>query len=489
MDEVKTKVANTLKWNAVDKLLTQLLYAVTGIVLARVLSQADFGLVGAILVFQAFASLFVDSGFSSALIQKQHPTDEDYTTVFWFNLSTATAIYIVLFACAPLIAACYDGDQRIIPLSRVMFLTFILNASAIVQTNRLMKRMEVKMIAVSNSAGLVVSAVVGIAMALTGWGAWAIVWQSIVLAATKSAILWATSSWRPSWTFSWASLRSIFKVGAGVMGSSFLNTLFQNIYGFFIGARAGMVSMGYYYQADKWSKMGIMSLSQILTSSFLPVLSEYQKEPVRFAAVTSKMNRFTGYVLFPAVGMLIAMSHPVFHALFGSKWDASVTLFQLLLVRGIFTVLCSLYNNYILALGRSRLLVAAEVIRDVVALAAILITLPYIALSSPNDLTEGVRIFLWGQVAASAATWVVTLVITARLSRRHFGAYLYDLFPYLVETIVAMLPMLWLKEVIANPWLTLAAQGAVGLIIYVGINWLLRSRVQADAIAYFRRKL
>ena len=261
-----TRIANTLKWSAVDKVLTQLLYAVTGIVLAKVLTEADFGLVGAILVFQAFASLFVDSGFSFALIQKKRPTATDYTTVFWFNLSMAVLIYAVLFVCAPLIAQCYGGDQRIIPLSRVMFLTFILNASAIVQTNRLMKRMEVKMIAVSNSVGLIASAVVGISMALAGWGAWAIVWQSIVLAAVKSGVLWATSHWRPTLDFSMQSLRSIFAVGSGVMVSSFLNTLFQNIYGFFIGSKGGMVSMGYYYQADKWSKMGISSLSQILAA-------------------------------------------------------------------------------------------------------------------------------------------------------------------------------------------------------------------------------
>lgn len=485
---MKTRVARTIKWNMIDRVLTQLLYAVTGIVLANVLSKADFGLVGAILVFQAFASLFVDSGFSSALIQKKNPDDTDYSTVFWFNLGAATALYLILYACAPFIADCYKGDQRIIPLSRVMFLTFILNATAIVQTNRLMKRMEVKMIAVSNSVGLVASAVTGIYLALAGWGAWAIVWQSIVLAAVKSAILWATSSWRPLLCFSVSSLKSIFSIGSGAMISSFLNTIFQNIYGFFIGNRVGMVSMGYYHQADKWSKMGIMSLSQVLTSSFLPVLSQYQDSPSEFAAATSKMNRFTGYVLFPAVGVLIAISHPLFHALFGTKWDASIPLFQLLLVRGIFTVLQLLYNNYILALGRSRLLVYTEILRDGAALGAIFVTLPYIAVTSPGDPTEGLRIFLWGQVISSALTWALTLVFTARLSQRHIGAYLYDLFPYLAETIVIMIPLLWVKSVIGNPWLLMSVQLAAGMAAYIGINALLRSRVQSDALNYILKR-
>ena len=148
--DLKLRTARTLKWNVIDKISSQVLYAVTGIVLARVLTPEDFGLVGAVLVFQAFASLFVDSGFSAALIQRKSPTETDYTTVFWFNMGMAAVLYAILWLCAPFIADLFQGDMRIVPLARVMFLTFILNASAIVQTNRLMKRMDVRMVAVSN---------------------------------------------------------------------------------------------------------------------------------------------------------------------------------------------------------------------------------------------------------------------------------------------------------------------------------------------------
>ena len=197
-DNLKLRTARTLKWNVIDRVLSQVLYAVTGIVLARVLSQEDFGLVGATLIFQAFAALFVESGFSYALIQRKSPSQLDYSTVLWFNMGVAAIIYIILWFCAPLIAWCFQNDPRIIPLSRVIFLSFILNASAIVQTNRLMKKMEVKMIAISNSIGLIISGSLGIYLALTGYGAWAVVWQTVSLAAIKSGILWATSHWLPS---------------------------------------------------------------------------------------------------------------------------------------------------------------------------------------------------------------------------------------------------------------------------------------------------
>ena len=136
---LKSRTASTLKWNTVDRLASQLLYALTGVVLARILSPADFGLVGAVLVFQAFASLLVDSGFYSALLQRKAPTQTDYSTILWFNLAMAFGLYIILYASAPLIADCFGGDERIIPLSRVMFLGFILNASSIVQVNRAWK--------------------------------------------------------------------------------------------------------------------------------------------------------------------------------------------------------------------------------------------------------------------------------------------------------------------------------------------------------------
>ena len=292
-EPLKTLTARSVKWNLIDRLSSQVLYGVTGIILARLLSQEDFGLVGAIFVFQAFASLMVDSGFSYALIQRKHPTRLDYSTVLWFNMAVAVALYAVLFFCAPYIADCFQGDRRLVPLSRVMFLSFILNASAIVQTNRLMKRMDVRMVAVSNAAGLVAGAVVGITLAVAGMGAWAIVWQTLALNAVKSAVLWFTSGWLPLWRFSMQSLRSFFSVGSSMMASSFLNVLFQNIYTFFIGNRAGLVPLGYYTQADKWSKMGITSISQVLTSSFLPALSAVQDDDERFSRASQKMNRFT----------------------------------------------------------------------------------------------------------------------------------------------------------------------------------------------------
>lgn len=488
-DNLKLRTARTLKWNVIDRVSQQVLYAVTGIVLARMLSQADFGIVGAVLIFQAFASLLIDSGFSYALIQRKNPSQLDYSTVLWFNIGTAVMLYVVLWFAAPLIATWFQNDQRLIPLSRVMFLSFILNASAIVQTNKFVKSMNVRPVAVSNSFGLIMGAVTGIAMAVTGFGAWAIVWQTIVTAFVKSASLWLWSRWLPAAAFSWKSLRSFMSVGLGMMMTSFLNTLFLNIYSFLIGNRVGLAPLGYYTQSNKWSTMGISSLSQVLTSTSLPVLSEAQDDAVRFERCVRKFDRMTAYLLFPAMIGLCVIATPLFHALFGSKWDASILLFQILCVRGIFTVLISLYNNYMLALGHSRPIFRMEVLRDSAAIIALIITFPYMAESTPANPVWGLSVMLWGQLAASAIAWAGTLVCVVRYTPVRAAALIGDLAPYFALSLVMAGPA-WLSTyLIVNPFAALGAAIASGAGCYMALNHVLRGKVQREALAYLRGRM
>lgn len=472
----------------IDRVATQVLYAVTGIVLARMLSQDDFGLVGAVLVFQSFATLLVDSGFSYALIQRKRPTKLDYSTILWFNIAVSLILYAILYVSAPLIAMCFQNDARIIPLSRVLFISLILNALSIIQTNRLTKAMTVKMIAVANSISLIIGGVVGIVLAVLGFGAWAIVWQTIANSGIKTIVLWTSSNWRPLWKFSFKSLRSYFSIGSKMMVTSFLSIIFQNIYSFLIGNRVNLTALGYYTQSDKWSKMPVASLSQVLTSTFLPPLSAVQDDPMRFRAIMSKINRFTAYILFPALLGLAAMATPIFHTLFGTKWDPSIILFQLLLIRGIFLILSALYNNYILALGHGSTLVKLEVFRDVTVIVTLVATLPFIALSTPESPVEGIIILLWGQLAANIVLGIVTLAATIRLTGLPLMRFIKDNLPYLAQTMLIIPIMVAAGYAVESDWLTLVIEVVVALTLYLGINHLLGSKIQKEAIAAILRR-
>ena len=497
---LKLKTARSLKWNLIDRVSTQILYAITGIVLARELSQEDFGLVGAILVFQTFALLMVEGGLSYALIQRKDPTRLDYSSALWFNISMAAVIYAILFFAAPWISELFGADDRLVALSRVMFLTFIINASEIVQANRFIKQMNVRPIASANTASLTAGGIVGITLAVSGYGPWALVWQSITLSSVKAILLWAMSRWRPLLKFSGASIRSLFKVSAGMMFTSFLNTLFLNLYSFLIGNRVGLVALGYYTQGDKWSKVCIMSTGQVLSSSFLPVLSSVQDDNERFNRLTAKMNRLASYFVFPVFIGLIVEAPWIFNALFGNKWDGAVILFQLLLVRGIFWVFTNLYTHYLVALGHTGTIARLEIIRDAVAIVGLVATFPVMGLSTPDYPTLGVALMLLGQIAAAIIAWALTLVYVHRHEAARWSVLLGGYVPYLALSL-CLGSLMYIAGHYFMPslcqslgstltiWLTMVVTAVIGLGGYLAVNGICGSKIQSDAIAYVRGKL
>ena len=476
---LKHKTAGTLKWNTIDRVASQVLYGVVGIVLANVISQEDFGLVGALLVFQAFAIIFADSGFGAALLRQKHTSEQDYSTVFWFNLLVSVGIYFVLWFCAPLIADIFQKDRRLIPLSKVMFLTFVLNALAIVQTNRLMKMMDVKMIAVSNVIAQIVGGGLGIGLALGGWGAWALVWQSVCLAGIKTGILWIKGGWVPRYWIHKDSFKRIWRIGLSVFSSSMLNTLFLTVYSFVIGAFYSLRSLGVYTQADKWSKMGSASLSQIFTSSFVPLLARVQDNPVDFKRYMQRINRFTAFITFPVLAGLAITGESLFHTLFGNKWDSAIPLFQILCVRGILVVLVSLFGNYMLALGYGKRLFSIEIIKDVAIAIAILSTVWF----------ESVELLVWGQLWASIATFIIVLFMVAKATGYRLSGFANDFLTFAGITLLMCVGCWLLSQLQLSPVVLLLVQIVGGAIIFIGAMKLRKAPELPEAFAFIFGKL
>ncbi len=473
---LKQRTARTLKWNTIDRVSQQVALAVIGVVLANLLSREDYGLTGVIAMFQAFAIVFVDSGFGAALLQKKETDERDYSTVFWFNTAVAVGIYIVLWFAAPLIAD-FFRSERLVLLSRVMFLSFILNALGIVQTNRLMKQMEVRQIALSNLAGLAVSGAVGIWLAVTGWGVWALVWQTVSLAFVKTAWLWLAVRWRPVWVFSRESMRSIRRVGMGVFSSSLLNTFFLNLYTFVIG-RWSLGMLGVYTQADKWSKMGTASLSQIITATFVPLLSRFQDNAAEFVRYMRRVDRFAALTVVPLMAGLAMIATPLFHTLFGTKWDDAIPLFQILSLRGVFIIFISAYNNYLLAAGRAGSLVVVETVKDVTMLVALAVTI----------FIGTVEALVWGQMVASALTWVYVLLLTSRKTSCRVRYMLADMVPALSLSAVALAAGWGVSLVTDAAAVQLALRIAVAAVAYVALACALRLPEVADARAYLLKR-
>lgn len=475
---LKLLTARTLKWNAVDRLSSQVIYAAVGVVLANVLSKEDFGLVGVLLMFQAFATIFVDSGFGAALLQKREPTQRDYSTVLWFNIGVSLSVYIALWIAAPLIADIFH-DDRLRAMSKVMFLSFVVNALGIVQTNRLMKRMEVRAIALSNLVAMLLSGGLGIWMAMHGYGAWAMIWQTLSMAAAKTLLLWATGGWLPSAVFSMRSLREIRRVGTSVFTSALLNTASLQLYNFVVGAFYNLRLLGLYTQADKWSKMASASLSQILTSSFVPLLARVQDDEETFRRYAVRALRFTAFLAIPCMLGLAVTGRALFHFLFSTKWDEAIPLFQILALRGILVVHFSLYSNFLLAKGKARGLFAAELAKDLLTVGAILCTV----------WSGNLTILVWGQFVASLAT----LAVTAAICRRSLGAGLLRLtlptLPFAAAGVLMALVCMALTALTLPAGLMLLLQAGAGAAVYLLILLAARVPELPEALSYLRRRI
>lgn len=259
-----------------------------------------------------------------------------------------------------------------------------------------------------------------------------------------------------------------------MFSSSALNTLFLHVYSFIIGAFYSIRALGVYSQADKWSKMGTASLSQVLTSSFVPLLSRVQDSPVDFKRYVTKINRFTAFILFPAMLGLAAVGEPLFHTLFGNKWDSAIILFQILCIRGVFVVLVSLYGNYLLSAGYGKKLFFVEVVKDVAIVMAVLATVFFRSLEA----------LVWGQLVASVLTYAIIVRLTGRSIGYGVEGMMRDLLPFSVAGVVMGFISVCLSRIDAIPVVSLFLSVIGGAVVYIGIMIVGRFPELKEAAAY-----
>lgn len=474
---LKEKTVNALVWNTFDKTFSQIAYAIVGIILANTLFPEDFGLIGVITLFSAFLNIFIDSGFTVVLIQRKNITGRDYNTIFFFNLSAAIVLYLLLFFLAPLISVWF-GDAQLIPLSRTMFLTIIIQAFGLVQSSILMRNMQMKAFAISNIVPLLISGTIAVALALAGYGPWALVAQALALSATRSMLLWAQNSWRPHIQFDKISFLNLYSAGKNMFLTSFTGTLFQNLYPLIIGLWYSIRELGYYTQADRWSKMGYTALGQALGQSLLPALSSIQDDPERMRRVFGKTNRTAAYLSFPFFPVLIVVATPLFHVLFGTKWDASIPLFQLLLVKGIFFVFTSLMTNYLIARGETKTVFHFELMKNGVTLLAVFLT---VRISIPA--------LVAGQAVAGLVHYIIALIITSRATHYNIRQQLKDIFPYILIGGLVCFLLTLVPIITENPYWQLALQITTGVLVYTGVNKALHSTIQQDIFNTIANKI
>ena len=367
---LKQKAASGIVWTALHKYSTMFIQFVSGIILARLLTPYDYGCIGMLSIFMVLSESFIDGGFGSALIQKKQPTQEDYSTIFFWNLGMAIFIYVILFAAAPAIASFYN-----IPLLRevlrVQGIVLFIYAFNIVQRNQLRKNLNFKILSVVAITTSIISLSVTIIMAYTGFGVWALVAQHLITAAIPAIIFWFFIKWRPLWTFSWRSFKELFSFGFYMFLTHLINNFGNKIQGLLIGKVFSPVTMGYYSKAESTEKLASTNISNIMTHVTFPLYAEAQDNKLALSNMIKKLTMTLEYITFPLMFILLLCAKPFFVLLYSERWVQSVPYFQVLCFAGLAGCLQSVNLQAISAIGKSKVMFVWTVIKRSVGIGAI----------------------------------------------------------------------------------------------------------------------
>lgn len=362
-------------WRLMERVGAQLVTLGVSVVLARILSPEDYGTVALIMIVINILAVFVDSGFSSALIQKKNADDIDFSTVFYGQMMICIVIYILLFFCAPFISAFY-AKPELTPMIRVIGLTLIISGVKNVQTAYVSRNMIFKKFFFATLGGTIGAAGVGVGMALAGYGAWALVGQSLFNNLVDTIILWITVKWRPKRTFSFKRLKVLFSYGWKLLVSALIDTGYNNLWSLIIGKFYSSVDLAYFEQGGKWPHAIVVNINTSIDSVLFPSMSHEQEDRIRIKAMTRRAIKTSTYVMAPILMGLAFCGETIFKLILTEKWLPAVPFLVIFCITYMFYPVHTANLNAIKAMGRSDLFLKLEIIKKGIGIGLLIITVP-----------------------------------------------------------------------------------------------------------------
>ncbi len=422
---LKQKAVTGILWSFSDSFSTQLAQFLVGLILARILSPEEFGLVGMITVFLAISQSLADGGFGEALIRKKDATDEDFSTVFYFNLVASSAVFALFYLLAPVIASFY-GHQELVNISRVMGSIILINAICIAQRTQLTRQVDFRKQMKINLSAAIISGVIAIIMALNGFGVWSLVWRSVIRSVIQAVMLWTTNRWVPGKVFSRESFNSLFPFGSRLLVSGIIDTLYNNIYLLIIGKFFSAAQLGYYTRADQFSRLVSYNLTRAVQRVSYPVLSLVQDEDERLRGGYRKIITATMFITFFLMFGMAAVAEPLIITLIGRKWLPAVEYLRYLSIAASLYPLHALNMNILNVKGRSDLLLKLEVAKKILAVPVIV-----------AGILLGIRILLIGMIIHSVVSYFVNSYYSGRLISYPAMEQLADVIPSFLAALLA----------------------------------------------------
>ena len=451
----KDQVISNLTWRFLERCGAQMVSFIVSIVLARILMPEQYGRVALITVFISILNVFVDSGFGNALIQKKDADNKDFSTVFFFNFTFCLLMYVGVCICAPLIADFYN-DEGLIPLIRVLSLTIVISGVKNIQQVYVMKHLIFKKFFYSTLFGTILSAFVGIGMAMCGYGVWALVFQHLTNTFVDMCVLWITVKWRPEFYFSFKRLKVMFMYGYKLLLSSLMNNLYTNFRQLIIGKFYSSADLAFYNKGKQFPYLIVQNINASIDSVLFPVMSKSQDSQDDLKKMIKMSVEVSSFVMWPMLIGLAAVSESLITLMLTEKW-LPCTPYLL-----IFCLVCGWYPiqtanlNAIKAVGRSDIFLKLEVIQSVCGIALLL---PVIY--------KGV----WWIAVMFLTSSILNCIIIAYPNKKLVGygwiEQFADMLPILVQAIIMGIIVYCIKYVIANLWISLFVQIIVGAIVYI----------------------
>jgi O-antigen/teichoic acid export membrane protein len=417
MNSIKKKAINGFKWGLTDNLLGSGITFLTGLILARLLSPDEFGIIGMITLFIAVSNSIIDSGFSNALIRKTDAKDIDYSTAFYFNLVVGIIFYILLYLCSPFISSFFK-TPILIPIIRVIGIVLIINSLSIIQRTIFIKKVDFKTQTKISLISSVLSGIIGIGMALLNYGVWSLVGQQLSRQFFNTLFLWLYGSWRPQCTFSKKSFNEMFGFGYKLLLSGLLDTLYKNIYYLIIGRFYTANQLGQYTRAEQFSSIFSSNLTSVIQRVSYPVLSTIQEEQERLKDAYRKIIKTSMFVSFFCMLFLAAVAKPLILILIGEKWITAVSYLQIICFSAMLYPLHSLNLNILQVKGRSDLFLKLEIIKKIIAVTPIVL-----------GIFLGIEVMLWGSVCTSIVALFLNSHYSASLINYSTKEQLKDVLP------------------------------------------------------------
>lgn len=475
-ESLKKKTVKGLAWSTIDNFASLGITFVFSIILARLLTPQDYGTIALLAIFIAVSNVFINSGFSSALIRKPDLTEKDKSTAFYFNVVVGLVAYGVLFLVAPLASAFY-GMPVLTPLLRVTGVCVILTSLAIVQQAELSIKIDFRRQALVSVATAVFSGCIGIYFALNGYGVWSLAIQQVLKELMRTILFWIIVRWHPTERFSKESFHYLFGFGSKLLASGLLDTVWNNVYPIVIGKIFSPVLLGFYSRAQQFASFPSSNLTGVLQRVTFPVLSKIQNEDDRLRNNYRRLLRLSAFVIFPLMLGLSATADPFIRIVLGQKWAGCIVYLQIICFSMMWYPIHAINLNLLQVKGHSDLFLKLEIIKKLVGIVFLVATVPF-----------GLVVMCLGQIVSSLFCLFINTYYTGKLINVGYLMQMKDLAPTFLTSLVMWGIVLALVNQLPNMWLQMAVGIAVGIVTFIGISCLRHAPEIGEVIGIVKRK-